>query len=239
MNNGWSAFLRRVFSLTLPIVLQNFINMAVSSADVIMLTYVGQNALSAASLAGEVQFVLSVVFFGLNSGASVLAAQYWGKGDKTTVEKVLGMAVRYSMVIAVVFALVTFCFPAFLMGLFTNEAALIEEGEKYLRIVSISYLFSGFSMMYLMVMRSVERVKLSTGIYTVSLVVNVLLNSLFIFGLFGLPKLGIVGVATATTLARLTEFAICAVDSRRNPIIRFRLKYAIKAANPLLQKDFW
>ena len=239
MDNSWRSFLKRVCTLTLPIIAQNFINMAVSSADVVMLTYVGQDALSAASLAGEVMFVLSVVFFGLNSGASVLASQYWGKGDKVTVEKVLGMSVRYSMVIALLFASAAFFFPKFLMGLFTNEAVLITEGAKYLRIVSLSYLFSGFSMMYLMVMRSVERVTLSTVTYAISLVVNIILNACFIFGLFGIPKLGIRGVATATTVARFVELLICLIDSGRNPVIRFRMKYALGRANPVLTKDFW
>ena len=239
MDNSWRSFLKRVCTLTLPIIAQNFINMAVSSADVIMLTYVGQDALSGASLAGEVMFVLSVVFFGLNSGASVLAAQYWGKGDRTTVEKVLGMAVRYSMIIALLFAAAAFFFPRFLMSLFTNEAALIAEGAKYLRIISLSYVFMGFSMMYLMVMRSVERVKLSTLTYAVSLVVNVILNAIFIFGVFGFTKLGIEGVAIATTVARFVELFICAVDNRKNTVIHFRLKYFLRSGNRLLTKDFW
>lgn len=238
MDNSWKAFLKRVMTLTLPIIAQNFINMAVNSADVIMLTYVGQDSLSAASLAGEIQFVLSIVFFGLYSGASVLAAQYWGKGDKVTVEKVLGIAIRFSVIIAVLFAAAAFAFPGFLMRIFTNETPLIVEGVKYLRIICFSYILSGFSMMYLMVMRSVERVKLSAITYAISLAVNVVLNAVFIFRILGAPKLGIQGVALATCVARLTEVIICVIDSRKNGVISFKLRYALHGGKELT-KDFW
>lgn len=75
--------------LTLPIVLQNFMDTAVSAADVVMLSFVSQTALAASSLASQVQFVLSMIFYGLSGGTAVLTAQYWGKGDTGAIEKVM------------------------------------------------------------------------------------------------------------------------------------------------------
>ena len=93
------AFYKTVVALVLPMALQNLINVGVSSADVIMLGQVGETVLSAASLAGQVQFIMTLVFFGLTSGAAVLTAQYWGKGDTRTIEKVMGIAMRFSLMV--------------------------------------------------------------------------------------------------------------------------------------------
>ena len=80
------TFYRTVFSLVLPMALQNLINVAVTSADVVMLGWVGETALSASSLAGQVQFIMTLFFFGLTSGAAVLTAQYWGKKDRSKIK---------------------------------------------------------------------------------------------------------------------------------------------------------
>lgn len=84
-------FYRTVISLVIPMALQNLINVGVQAADVIMLGRLDEAAISAASLAGQVYFIMTLLFFGLTSGAAVLTAQYWGKGDKKTIEKVLGL----------------------------------------------------------------------------------------------------------------------------------------------------
>ena len=94
-----------VVALVLPMALQNLINVAVTSADVLMLERVGTEVLSGASLAGQVQFIMTLIFFGLTSGAAVLTAQYWGKGDTRTIEKVMGIALRFSLIVAAVFFL--------------------------------------------------------------------------------------------------------------------------------------
>jgi len=232
------TFYRMLFMLALPIVLQNVINTAVSSADVVMLNYVSQEALSAVSLAAQVTFVLNLVFYGLSSGASVLTAQYWGKRDYRTIEKIMGIAFRFSLAFSGVFALASVACPRFLMRILTGDPALIEEGIVYLRIVGVSYLFMGVSMMYLNMMRSMERVVLSTVTYFVSFVVNVILNAVFIFGLFGAPELGVAGVALATTTARFVEMIICFIDSVKSRTVKVRVKYIFRSS-AVLTKDFF
>ena len=136
--NEQKLFYRSVVSLVLPMALQNLINVAVVSADVIMLGKVGETALSASSLAGQVQFVMTLIFFGLTSGAAVLTAQYWGKHDTRTIEKTLGIAMRFSIIVGVLFTTVVLLVPRQVMLIFSTEEPVIQAGIEYLRIVAIS-----------------------------------------------------------------------------------------------------
>ncbi len=231
------SFYRMTVRLTLPIVLQNLMDSAVNAADVVMLSFVSQTALSASSLAGQVQFVLSMVFYGMSGGTAILCAQYWGKGDARTIEKVMAIALRMTIVISLGFALAAWLVPDFLMRIFTADAALIEAGAKYLRAVGAAYLFNGFCTIYLCSMRSVERVVMSAAVHGAAVALNVILNACFIFGLGPFPELGIVGVALATSITRAAEAAVCLVDSALCRRIRLRLgdffaRYAV------LTRDF-
>lgn len=232
------AFYTAVFWLMLPVVGQNLVNLGVQMADVVMLAYVNQTALSAASLANNISFILSLVFFGIASGATILASQYWGKGDTATVERVLGLSLRFSVSIALVFAVAAGFFPQTLMSIYTSDPELIAAGATYLRILAVSYLCMSVTTMYLNIMRSMERVLLSTIVYAISLLVNIVLNATFIFGLFGAPKLGIVGVAIGTVTARVVEVAICFGDSIRSKSVRIRFA-SIVERNPALTRDFF
>lgn len=231
-------FYRMVCTLVLPMALQNLINVGVQSADVIMLGKVGETALSASSLAGQVMFIMSLIFFGLTSGAAVLTAQYWGKRDTRTIEKVLGMAMRIAILVGILFTVAVYTVPYPIMKIFTSEPEVIEAGVSYLKIVGISYIFTAITMVYLNLMRSVERVIISTVVYSISLVVNIVLNSIFIFGLLGCPALGIRGAAIGTLVARVTEFAIVMWYAKfKNKEVRFRIK-DLFVKDKKLQKDF-
>ena len=213
------SFYRAVFSLVVPMALQNLINVAVTSADVIMLGMVeDQNVLPAASLAGQVQFIMTLFLFGLTSGAAVLTSQYWGKGDIRAVEKVLGITLRFSMGIGALFTAAVLLFPTPIMHIFTPDPAVAAQGVIYLRIVCFSYLLMSVTMVYLNILRSVERVVISTVIYLISLMANILINGVLIFGLFGLPAMGIAGAAVGTLCARALELMIAVAYSRRRDV---------------------
>ena len=205
--------------------------------DVVMLGKVGETVLSGSSLAGQVQFILTLFFFGLTSGAAVLTAQYWGKKDLRTIEKVMGIAFRFSIIVAVLFILAVQIFPAQVMSIFTPEQPVIDEGVKYLRIVSFSYLTCAITHVYLNVMRSVERVVIATVTYSVSLVVNIIINWVLIFGVLGFPKLGIVGAAIGTLIARIMELLIVVFYAKTKSILTFRLK-DLFVRDKLLGRDF-
>ena len=214
-----SGFYHDLFVLVLPIVIQNLISSCVSLADVVMLGQVNQTALSASSLAGQVQFLLNILYFGLNSALVILASQYWGKGDRKTISKILGIGLIISMIASTAAAVLAIACPTAVMHIWTNDPELIKSGAEYLRFVSVSYLCMGISQMYLSIMKSCERVKLPTAVSTVALVSNVILNAILIFGLFGAPKMGLAGAAIATSIARAIELAICIVHFMKQSLI--------------------
>lgn len=231
-------FLKHVGALIVPIALQNLINVGISSVDVIMLGKVGENALSGASLGSQVNFIMSLLLFGLMSGASVLIAQYWGKKDIKAIEKVFGMAMKISVCVGALFMVVTLAVPELLMQIFTNDAEVIAYGVEYLRIVCFSYLLIPITMTYLNVMRSMESVSVATVAYFTSMLLNVVVNAVLIFGLFGFPALGVAGAAIGTVAARIGEILVIVVfDRTRNRVLRFRLSYLF-LKDRVLWKDF-
>jgi putative MATE family efflux protein len=226
-----------LFTLVLPIALQNLLTAVGSSANVIMLGSVSQTALSAVSLANQILFILNLFFAGLTIGATMLVAQYWGKGDTGAIEKLYGITLRLSLLVAVIFCMgACFC-PQFLMLLFTSDKGLIVTGASYLRVAGPSYLLMSISLTYLCFIRSMERVRISTLITSISLILGIGLNALFLFGLFGAPKLGVVGVALATTMAQAFQLAWCLLDSRRASKAQLRLN-ALFVRSPLLFRDY-
>ncbi|MFG6333034.1 MAG: MATE family efflux transporter [Lachnospiraceae bacterium] len=231
-------FLKIVFGLAFPIALQNLINTAVTTADVVMLGKVGETALSSGSLAGQVQFVMSLMIFGMTSGASVLTAQYWGKKDLKTIEKVFSMTLCFALTAGTVFFLAAEFFPGALMHVFSSEQEVIEGGASYLRIVAFSYPLSAFCTGYLYLMRSIERAKIGTAVFACSLVANVTMNAVFIFGLLGLPAMGVQGAALATLLSRCLEFVLVVFYMQRiNRQVQIRREYFFRW-DGLLLKDF-
>ena len=224
----WGSFYRTVIALVVPMALQNLINVGVTAADVIMLGAVGEDALSGASLAGQVQYIMTLFLFGLTSGATVLTAQYWGKGDKDAIEKILGIAVKTAVFVTALFTAAALVVPGLLLRIFTSDPVVIAEGIKYLRIVAFTYVMIGITQAYLYIMRSVERVIVATVVYLLSLVCNIIMNSIFIFGLFGLPAMGVSGAALGTLCARILEVVLVAGYARFfNKDIKLRLRYVI------------
>lgn len=232
------SFYKMAFALVFPMALQNLINVGITSVDVLMLGKVSETVLSAASLAGQVQFIMVLIFFGLTSGAAVLTAQYWGKGDSESIEKIMGICMRFSLIVAVTFTTVVMLFPGPIMRIFTSEAPVIAEGIKYLRIIAISYIFISVTMIYLNIMRSVERVVISTVVYMISLIVNIIVASILIFGLFGAPALGIRGAAIATLASRMVEVSVVFIYAKKyNRIIHFSPKKLL-VRDKYLFRDF-
>ena len=232
------SFYKSVLLLIIPLALQNLINVGVTAADVFMLGRVSEEALSGASLGGQVQFIMMLIFFGLTSGASVLTAQYWGKKDMSAIEKVLGIALKIALVISILFTVVTFLFARPIMNIYSSDALVIEEGIKYLKIVCFSYTFFGVTMIYLNTMRSLERVVISTAVYAISLLINVVLNAVFIFGLLGFPAMGVEGAAIATLIARISEFVIVIIYDRCfNKVLKFKISFLF-AKDKMLFRDF-
>ena len=220
-----NVFYKKLIALVFPIAIQNLMTALVSASDALMLGFLDQTALSAVSLATQVQFVLNLFFSAITIGTTVLAAQYWGKQDKESVEEVLCIALKMSILISIIFFTAAFFFPRLLMRIFTNEISLIEAGIPYLRIVSWSYLFMGFSQIYLCIMKNSGRTTKSTIYGSSALVLNILLNAILIFGLLGFPQMGIAGAALATTISRAVELFLTIFENVKTGVVRVQLKY--------------
>ena len=240
MREKWQknkALYQKILFITLPIIVQNLLSAAVNSADVLMLNYVGQDSLSAGSLATQYSSIAFMAFYGIGSGVTMLCAQYFGKGDIKTIHKVEGIAMRFSLLIAGLMAVASICIPELLMRVFTTEEVLINLGAQYLRVAAPCFIFWAITEVYLAVLRSVGRVSICTAIEAVALISNVCLNAVLIFGLFGAPKLGIVGVALATTISRGLSLVLCVVVSVCSKDVKLVIK-PIFESHPQLLKDF-
>ncbi|MCM1038189.1 MAG: MATE family efflux transporter [Roseburia sp.] len=230
-------FYSKIYKLVVPIVVQNLLSAAVSSADVLMLNYVGQSSISAVSLAAQYASVLFMVFYGLGTGATMLCAQYYGKGDMRAIQVIEGIALRFSLLISLVFAGCSLFIPEGMMRIFTNDAELITIGASYLRCMSVCYLCWGIMEVYLAVLRSIGRVVICTMMNVLAFSLNIFLNAVFIFGLFGAPKLGAMGVAIATSLSRLIELVACLIVSALSKDIKLDFRYLF-VRNKELFSDF-
>ena len=160
-------FLKYASKLAFPIMIQNLIGTLVNIADTVMLGYVSQTAMSASSLANQYTFILFCLYYGMATGASVLCAQYWGKGDKKTVERILGLAERISLIVSLVFFVISFSMPTTIMKIFTSSPDTIAAGSEYLRMISFSFMFMGFSQVFMSALRSIGKIMLPSVTYIV------------------------------------------------------------------------
>ena len=238
MESEKRIFYRKLWGLVFPIAIQNLMTALVSASDAFMLGFVSQTSLSAVSLATQIQFVHNLFMLALTIGATTLAAQYWGKGDTDSVEEILAIVLKISMAVSVVFFIAAMFFSGFLMRIFTNDIRLIQAGIPYLRIVSVSYLFMGFSQIYLCIMKNSGRTAKSTIYGSVAVVINIGFNVIFIFGLAGFPAMGIAGAALATTVSRALELLLTIYENMHRSLVCVRLKY-IRNSSKKLKKDSW
>ena len=112
-------FYKSVFSIALPIALQNLITFATSMADTIMLGRADETGvlLSASSLANQPFFILSLVCFGMSGAATVLASQYWGKRDIQSIKTIFAIVLRMTLVLSALMGAAVLFFPEQVMGL--------------------------------------------------------------------------------------------------------------------------
>ncbi len=230
---------KKLFGIVAPIAFQYLMASLVSASDAFMLGFLDQDSLAASSLAGQTAFVFSLFFGAFVFGLTVLAAQYWGKGDKATAGEVLAVTMRDSLIVSTVFTLAAALFPEALMRLFTSDSKLISAGAEYLRMVSLSYLLTGFTQVYFGMMKVCDRAKLSSLIGSLSVVLNIILNACLIFGLAFFPKMGISGAALATVLARAFETVCVIIAVMKKKCPPLDLKLVFRTGNKLIHRDYW
>lgn len=246
------GFFSTLVTIALPIILQNLMQSLVNMLDTIMVGQLGSVAIASVGLGNQIFFLLNMVLFGISSGAAIFVAQYWGKKDITGVRRTLGLALTLATVVATLFMLVAVIAPYFLIGLYSNDPLVVQEGGKYLRLVALSYPITAIGFVYAQTFRSTEQVRLPMVATLVSLTANAILNYLLIFGIGFFPVMGVQGAAVATVISRTIELIILvgigykrkyAAAAQLKEIISFDMGFAgryIRIALPvIINETLW
>ena len=196
-----NEFTNKILKLALPITAQQFMLALVSACDAFMLGGLNQNSLSAVSLASQITFVFNLILTALTIGENMFVAQYYGKRDFDGSRKSAGLVLRYVFIISILFLLATFFIPETLMRLFTNDTILIDYGIKYLKVIGLSYIFSGVLQVLQGILKNCGYAGRCTIISAVVVCVNIMLNVILIYGYMGFPRMEIAGAALATVIA--------------------------------------
>lgn len=203
------TYFSKLLKIGIPVVFQNFIVIGLNLIDTVMIGKLGEEQLAAIGASNQVYFIFSVSLFGFLSGSAVYTTQYYGAGSREGVQKMLGISLLSSLILAVISLLIALIFAPEILSLFSRNENVISFGTKYLRIACFSYLFCAFSMVFSYNSRAVQDLNGVTIINFLALCVNAVLNYILIFGKLGLPELDVAGAAIATLIARILEsFAI-------------------------------
>jgi putative MATE family efflux protein len=246
-------YFRQLLIIAIPITLQNLLTSSLNMASSLMVGQLGEAPVAAIGLAGQLFFLLNLMLFGIMSGAAILTAQLWGKGDVENVRRVLGFAFKMGLAAALLFWGVSFFAPEFALGLYSSDPEVIQLGSEYLRIYCWSFPFFSVGFAYAMLMRTTGNVRLPLVVSVLALSINTVLAYVLIFGLFGFPVMGIMGAAWAGLVARIVEFFLLIGFTYRNPnnptaaslrhLFEFDPKFILNVFKPILpvmlNEIFW
>ncbi|MCR4617044.1 MAG: MATE family efflux transporter [Lachnospiraceae bacterium] len=230
-------FYKKLWQLSLPIMLQSLMLALVAAGDALMLGRVAQEQMTAVSLATQIQFVQNMFISSVTAAGSILGAQYWGKGDKDTLKSIFNLMLFATGAASVIFFALCKFIPGGLMHIFAHDPILVEIGSEYLKIAGWSYLLTGISQCYLAIMKVTEHVAPGAFISTGAVLINIALNAVFIFGLFGAPKMEARGAALATTIARVIELSLCIIISAGKEYVRPAVGKMLSVSRELV-RDF-
>ena len=224
------TFLRELLTIAIPISFQQLIYASLNMIDVFMVGQLGETAIAAVGLSNQVFFVLILILFGATSGMAIFTAQFWGKHEIEPIRKVLGMSLITATCVALIFTLVATLMPEAVLGFYTDDTEVIDLGSSYLRIVGFTYIAVAIATAYIAVLRSIQLIRL-TIIATVSaLTFKTILGYGLIFGIGGLPELGVRGAAIGTASGWTLELVLLLIliYTQKTPL----------AANPLTLFSF-
>lgn len=231
-------FYSELMKLVVPIAVQSFMLALVSVTDAVMLGRLDQQSMASVSQAGNVQFFLSLLVTGFSIGVGIMAAQYWGKGDGKSIEKIAPTGLKIILVLGGAVTLAALFAPRTLMAILTSDKTLIPLGAEYLRVVAPSYFLCGITQVYFALLKNTGHTTESSAISSIAVVVNIVFNGIFIFGWLGAPALGIRGAALATVIARAVELALAVGINKKKGNVQLRWRGLLEKADKLLFHDF-
>lgn len=213
-------FMSTILTLALPITIQSFITSSLNLVDNLMIGSLGEASIASVGLANQFFFIFMLCLSGINAGASVFMSQYWGKKDVKSIYKVLGLDITIGFITSLVFAVGALVFSEGIMTILSNDSEVIVLGATYLKVISISFIFTNFTQAYSSALRSTEQPKVPMYASLIGVLTNAILNWIFIFGNLGMPEMGVGGAALATTLARALEmiYVVAMVYIKKNVV---------------------
>jgi putative MATE family efflux protein len=206
-------FYRSLFTIAVPVMLQNLINSLVNMLDTVMIGRLGTVEIAAVGLGNNFFFLYHMFLFGICSGASIFTAQFWGKRDIAGIRKNTGFCLLLSISMAILFTLAVVLIPEQILGVYSRDPAVIKTGTAYLRTLAPAFIPYSISFVFMLTLRSVERVRLAMISTIIALSLNLSLNFVFIFGLGPIPAMGVPGAAMATVITRIIEMMIMVIVS--------------------------
>ncbi|QGU95791.1 MATE family efflux transporter [Clostridium bovifaecis] len=201
-------FFTTILTLVIPITLQNLISSSLNMVDNIMIGRLGENEIAAVGLVNQYFFIFMLCLSGINAGASIFMAQYWGRRDRNSIKKVLGLDLVLGTIASIAFAIIALFMPEYIIKLFTREAAIINLGVQYLRIISVTFMLTNITQAFSTTLRCTGAARPPMVASLIGVATNAFLNWVFIFGNLGSTAMGVAGAALATSLARLVEMII-------------------------------
>jgi putative MATE family efflux protein len=199
------VYFNLLLKIALPIAMQNAFSSSLNMIGSLMIGQKGDVAVAAVGLAGQIFFLLNLLLFGIGSGAAMFTAQLWGKRDVPDIRRVLCLALILGLAAASAFFILSKFFPRFILGIYSQDPAVIQVGSDYLSIYAWSFFFFAVTFSFALILRSIGDVKVPVVISICALTLNAFLTYGFVFGKFGLPELGVPGAAVALVIARAVE----------------------------------
>lgn len=204
----WIDFIKRVAVIAVPVALQNLLTTTGSMVDTMMIASLGEAKVASVGLCAQFSSLMFSCYWGFVGGGMLFFGQFWGNKDEEGINRSYGMTLTCMMIVSFVFGLAAVCFAPFVMSVYTDKVAIREIGVEYLRVIGLAYPLQVFSMAMSALLRSTERVKIPLLASIVSVLSNIFLNWVFIFGNLGCPALGVRGAAIATTCAAFVNALI-------------------------------
>ena len=243
------AFLGKFFSIAIPVLLQQILQNSLNFVDTLMISRLGPTAIAAVGLAGQTNFLLNLLFFGISTACSIFLAQFYGAKNRKGIKRITAFALEVALAGALVFCVLSTVFPVAVMRIFTNDLEVIASGKSYLEALGFGFFFLAFSQIYGVGLRSTGKAFIPLLASIISMVANICLNWAMIFGHLGFPAMGEAGAALATTASRLVEAAIivaavhrlqspCAIGLRTLAVPRSFIRFVLPTCLPVVCNEF-
>ena len=228
------SYYKSLITLALPVAAQGLIAFLASFADNIMVSSLGDNAVSGVYFASQINILVQMLTSGISGVILILSAQYWGKKDTANIKNIIAIGLRIALTVGAVVTAVCLVFPNRIIGIFTADPAIAREGILYLRTVCFSYMFFCLTQALLSSMRAVETPSIGMIISLIALGFDVALKALLIYVL----KWGVLGAAVSTVCGRIAETtAISIYIFLRDKKLQLRFADLRRASSGLI-RDF-